>query len=219
MRRRAIETLHRRFTCEAESHTIASSMQDETSGKAFLYTVGHSNHAIEKFVALLEQYQIEALVDVRSHPSSRYNPQYNAPPLSAVLKEHGIRYLFLGKELGGRPDDERYYDESGRVLYNEWAESPVFLEGIERVKRGAEKFRIALMCSEENPQHCHRRLLVTPVLRDCGIEVLHLRGDGDVQPESDFLTPQPSLFGDEGVSWKSVKPIMAKKQSEDFDDE
>src|SRR5262245_51132109 len=114
-------------------------MQDETSGKPFLYTIGHSNHTPEKFLSLLKEFCIEVLVDVRSHPSSRYNPHYNAPSLSALVKEQGIRYLFLGKELGGRPADENYYDENGFVLYSEWAESPVFLEDIERLESGVQK--------------------------------------------------------------------------------
>lgn len=196
-------------------------MKDETSGKPFLYTIGHSNHAPEKFLSLLKEFQIEVLVDVRSHPSSRYNPHYNAPPLSALVKEQGIRYLFLGKELGGRPVDENYYDENGFVLYSKWAESPVFLEGIERLEKGVQQYRIALMCSEENPQNCHRRLLITPVLCERGIEVLHIRGDASVEAESEILQQdlQPSLFGSEGVRPKSVKPVAAKKPSDGFDEE
>lgn len=196
-------------------------MQDKTAGKPFLYTIGHSNHAPEKFLSLLKEFHIEVLVDVRSHPSSRYNPHYNAPPLSALVKEQGIRYLFLGKELGGRPADENYYDENGFVLYSKWTESAVFLEGIERLESGVQTYRIALMCSEENPQNCHRRLLITPVLRERGIEVLHIRGDASIDAESEILQQdlQPSLFGDEGVRSKSVKPIAAKKPSADFHEE
>jgi uncharacterized protein (DUF488 family) len=202
------------FTCRQENHKIARVMKEESAGEAIIYTVGHSNHATEKFLSLLAQHHIEVVVDVRSHPSSRFNPQYNSPQLSAALKEQGFRYIFLGKELGGRPSDERYYDEDGYVLYQEWAASPVFLEGVERLQKGLRQYRMALMCSEENPQNCHRRLLITPVLRERNIEVLHLRGDGSIQSEDEFLQQelQPSLFGSEGVRSKSVKPVAAKKQ-------
>src|SRR5947209_5869026 len=131
-----------------------------------LFSVGHSNHPLEKFIELLRSQQIEVLADVRSHPFSRFAPHFNGPSLAGALEAAGIRYLFLGKELGGRPVGEEFYDEEGRVLYNRLAASPLFRSGVERLRSGMRRYRVALMCSEENPDVCHRHLLIGRVLAD-----------------------------------------------------
>jgi uncharacterized protein (DUF488 family) len=94
--------------------------------------------------------------------------------------------LFLGKELGGRPESSEFYDAEGFVLYSRIAESPLFLEGIERLITGITTYRVALMCGEENPANCHRRLLVGRVLAKRGVSVRHIRGDGTVQDEDEL---------------------------------
>src|SRR5579862_1298929 len=112
-----------------------------------IYTVGHSNHSIEKFIGLLIANGINAVADVRSRPFSRRNPQFNKERLAATLLQHGIVYVFLGKELGARSEDPSCY-EDGRVQYGRLAATPVFRAGIERVLAGAQKYRLALMCAE-----------------------------------------------------------------------
>jgi len=87
-----------------------------------LYTIGHSNHDQEHFCTLLQQHRIDVLADVRSQPYSRYTPHFNAEERKAALATHGIRYVFLGDQLGGRPRDPQHYDEQGRALY--WAHRP-----------------------------------------------------------------------------------------------
>jgi hypothetical protein len=89
-----------------------------------LYTVGHSNHPIDKFLDLLTGNGISAVADVRSQPFSRRFPQFNKERLAASLSERGIAYVFLGKELGARSDDESCY-EDGRVQYPRLAATPV----------------------------------------------------------------------------------------------
>lgn len=152
-----------------------------------VYTVGHSNHPVDAFVGLLRSHGIEALVDVRTHPYSRFATQFNREPLKGALIEAGIRYLYLGGELGGRPTGSEYHDAEGRVLYDRLAVSPAFLDGIRRVEVGMTQFRLALMCSEEDPNVCHRRLLIARVLVERGVEVAHIRGDGRVESESSVL--------------------------------
>src|SRR5690348_4114820 len=123
-------------------------MTDKLQERNLIFSVGHSNHTMEKFLSLLKPYNIDVLVDVRSHPHSRYTPHFNSSELKQGLARSGIKYLYLGKELGGRPDDEGFYDDKGYVLYSEWSRSSIFLAGIERLERGILDYRIAMMCSE-----------------------------------------------------------------------
>lgn len=161
-----------------------------------IHTVGHSNHSLDKFLSLLRASSIAVLVDVRSHPSSRFNPQFNAGVLKESLSKADIKYLFFGKELGGRPKDESFYDDDGCVNYAKLAQSPLFIEGIKRLERGVRDHRIAIMCSEEDPARCHRRLLIAPALNARGITVMHIRGDGRIEAETETVRQetQPALF-------------------------
>ena len=169
----------------------ASIMRDEA--QQVVFSIGHSNQSIEKFLSLLESHKIDVLVDVRSHPYSKYAPHFQQKSLSRKLEESGFRYLFLGNELGGKPEAGDFYDANGHVLYRELARSSLFLEGIQRLERGLESYRIAIMCAEENPSRCHRRLLITPVLEGRGINVIHIRGDGRLEPESEILRQEAQL--------------------------
>ncbi len=144
-----------------------------------IYTIGHSNHTFEKFLELLKRHHVNAIADVRSHPFSRYVPQFNRDTLSAELKKHGIVYVFLGRELGARPNGPSFYDEDGRVCYDRIAESSDFKAGIERVLKGAQKYRIALMCAEKDPINCHRTLLVARALEQHGASIVHILGEDD----------------------------------------
>ena len=140
-------------------------------------TIGHSTHALEAFTALLRRHRVSAVADVRSAPYSRFNPQYNRKPLTEALKVRGIRYVYLGRELGGRSDDPACYDD-GRVRYDRVAATESFRNGLDRVIDGAARYRIALMCAEKEPLDCHRTLLVAHALDDRGIEVAHIHADG-----------------------------------------
>ena len=123
------------------------------------FTLGHSNHSIETWLALVRRHEIEVVVDTRSSPYSKYVPQFDRELIQRSLEEAGIRYLFLGAELGGRPANPAYYDASGRVLYSRLRDDPLFQAAIARLESGMERFRVALLCGEEDPAHCHRRRL------------------------------------------------------------
>ncbi|MGH3427473.1 MAG: DUF488 family protein [Mycobacteriales bacterium] len=176
-------------------------------------TVGHSNHPLDRFLDLLADADVEVIADVRSHPYSRFAPQFNREPLKAALTARGSRYTFLGGELGGRPDGDEFYDADGHVLYNRVADSAWFGAGIDRLVQGLGSWRVAVMCSEEDPTDCHRRLLVARVLLTRGVEVNHLRGDGTVQPERLFdREAQGDLFnGFSGESWRSTRSVSRKR--------
>jgi uncharacterized protein (DUF488 family) len=81
-----------------------------------LFTIGHSNHSIDAFIALLQQHGITAVADVRSHPYSRFLPHFNQSALKAALLNAGIQYVFLGKELGARSADPSCY-VNGKLSY------------------------------------------------------------------------------------------------------
>ena len=182
-------------------------------------TIGHSNHPFELFLGLLRDQRVEIVADTRSQPYSKYAPQYDREAMKAALDSSGILYLFFGGELGGRPSGEEFYDAEGHVLYDRVAASPLFQEGLARLEKDLGKFRVALLCSEENPSGCHRCLLIGRVLGAHGFEVQHIRGNGRLQPEADLLREetgddiQLSLFEHDVIrEWKSIPSVLPKKR-------
>ncbi len=194
-------------------------MEFQTLQKSSVFTIGHSNQPIEDFMDLISKYAIDVLVDTRSSPFSKFSPQFNQDSLKYAVKNAGKMYLFLGRELGGKPKESEYYDNEGYVLYWKIAESKLFQEGIERLKNGVALYTVALLCSEENPLHCHRRLLIGRVLRNSGIEVNHIRAKGLLQTEAEleFLagtsTKQMTFLGEsqEDEQWKSIQSVLQKR--------
>jgi uncharacterized protein DUF488 len=152
-----------------------------------VFTIGHSTHPEERFIALLRQHEITAVCDVRSKPYSRLNPQFNRQAMENTLREAGINYVFLGKELGARSDDPACY-QNGRVQYERLAQTGLFQQGIERVRFGMAKgFRIALMCAEKEPLECHRTILVARHLTFLGIHVQHILPDGSLEKHDEAI--------------------------------
>ena len=199
-------------------------MNDKDSQeKLTIFTIGHSNHSSDVFINLLKSHKIDVLVDVRSKPFSRFSPQFNKEGLEKAVKASEIKYLFLGQELGGRPQDSEFYDNYGFVLYSRIAESPLFLDGIDRLIKGIKTYRVAVMCGEENPANCHRRLLIGRVLAKRGVSVRHIRGDGTVHDEDELAREeyqskgkqaQLSLFEakEEVPEWKSTQSVLPRKK-------
>ena len=146
-----------------------------------IFTIGHSNHSLEGFLALLSKHRVTAVADVRSAPWSRFNAHFNRNTLSAALKARGIHYVYLGRELGGRPADPALYDEGGHVRYERIARTSNFRDGVARVVGGAAKHSIALMCAEKEPLDCHRTHLVAQALDAEGVEVMHILADGGLE--------------------------------------
>jgi uncharacterized protein (DUF488 family) len=151
-----------------------------------IYTIGHSKHPAERFIELLRQHDIGALADVRSTPFSRFNPQFNRERLAAALRDAGIQYVFLGQELGARPREREFYD-GDRVSYGKLARAERFPQGVERVMAGSREHRIALMCAERDPLHCHRALLISPALERAGVPVSHILADGSLETHADLM--------------------------------
>ncbi|MFO7952728.1 MAG: DUF488 domain-containing protein [Bacillota bacterium] len=145
-----------------------------------IYTIGHSNHSAEYFLKLLKKHNISAVVDVRSSPYSRRNPQYKYKSLETLLNDNGIAYVYLGKELGARPKDPNCYID-GRVSFKLLAESSLFKLGIDRIIKGMETYKIAIMCAEKEPLACHRTILVSQYLFKCGISIFHILASGQLE--------------------------------------
>ena len=146
-----------------------------------LFTIGHSNLSIEAFIFLLRQHGITAVVDVRSHPFSRYLPHFNQSQIKAFLSSAGIKYVFLGKELGARPEDLSCYDTGGKALYDRIATTPLFSVGIKRLLTGAANYKISLMCAEKDPITCHRTILVCHKVREFHLQINHILSDGNLE--------------------------------------
>ena len=153
---------------------------------ASVLTIGHSKHPVEKFFGLLRQHDVDVLVDARSQPLSRFSPQFSRSALERAVKEGPIRYLFMGDVLGGRPEARECYDAEGKVDYDRVEAQEFYQRGIERLLDGIARFRVCILCAEEDPSHCHRRLLVTRTLVRWGIDVRHVRGTGAVESESEL---------------------------------
>jgi uncharacterized protein (DUF488 family) len=184
-----------------------------------VFTIGHSNHTVEHFLSLLKAHGVQVVVDTRSQPYSKYATQFDHEGLKLVLQEAGIRYLYLGRELGGRPEGDEFYDDEGHVLYDRVAATSLFQKGLSRLERGIREYNVAMLCAEENPAECHRRLLVGRVLLGHGIHVNHIRGDGRIQTEEEVAAEvdpnrdQLTLFQKvEAEPWKSIPSVLRKKR-------
>jgi uncharacterized protein (DUF488 family) len=173
-----------------------------------LFTIGHSNHPVDRFVALLKGAGVTAIADVRSQPSSRRCPWFSARALNQRLETEGIAYVPMGDALGGRPRDPRLF-RNGAADYEAMAATPAFRAGIDRVVEEARRSRVCLMCAEREPLDCHRCLLVAPALAARGLRIGHLLADGSIAPheeiEKRLLTAAGGdLFGNDPASLAEV---------------
>ena len=152
-----------------------------------LYTIGHSNHDMNHFVALLREHRITAIADVRQFPYSKYVPQFNRESLSSQLRDQGVEYVFLGHYLGARPKDPSCYTD-GRVDFRKLCTTSYFVDGLTRVHRGIAKYRVALMCAEKDPIMCHRTVLVCRNMRHPQLQILHILEDAELEDNRDSET-------------------------------
>jgi len=186
-------------------------LQPDSHGE--ILSIGHSNHSMDGLLQLLHTHRVEVVADVRTQPFSRYSPHFNRDPLRESLKHHNIGYVFLGRELGGRPDGDHYYDHEGHVRYDRLAQSEEFIIGLERLIEGSRNRRVAMLCSEGDPATCHRHLLISRVLHDRGIEVTHIDPRGTSMSYSVVATTTAipkTLFDteEELEQWRSPLSVL-----------
>lgn len=172
-----------------------------------IFTIGHSTHPLETFLALLNNHSINCIIDVRSTPFSRMAPQYNKKPLTNYLRSYGITYGHLPDEFGARHHDKTLLDEDGVVDFSKVRQTASFRQGVDRLKNGVDMgYTIALMCAEANPFDCHRFAMISYQLVREGFDVRHILKDSQVLGNADLeemllkkyhkRLPQNTLFDD-----------------------
>ena len=152
-----------------------------------LYTIGHSQHKFEYFLSLLQKYDINYLLDVRSTPYSKYAETYNKDKLNYLLNQNHITYWPMGKYFGARREDKFLYSESGYLDFEKVRKSELFQSGVRSVELGLQRGnQIVLMCTEKDPIDCHRAVMVAKAFFDNGIEVYHILSDGKIQTHTEL---------------------------------
>nr|MDO8079318.1 DUF488 domain-containing protein [Candidatus Freyarchaeota archaeon] len=155
-----------------------------------LFTIGHSTRTFEEFCNLLKEHDIQVLVDVRSLPGSKRSPQFNRENLQKSLEEKGIKYVWLGEELGGyrkkglgEESPNKAWSEESFRNYADHTLTQEFERGIEKLLSLAEKQRAAYMCAEKFYWQCHRRI-ISDYLTVKGHQITHIIDEGkDIEHE------------------------------------
>lgn len=155
-------------------------MGRDDGGALEVFTIGHSNHSIERFVEMLKDNEIAVVVDIRSVPFSRYVPHFNGDRVAGALEAAGIAYLYAGDALGGRTGERAARSGGLDVGSPEFEAGERFREGIDNLTGvlASVPGRVAIMCAEEEPSRCHRARLLEPALADKGVRVIHIRAEG-----------------------------------------
>lgn len=169
---------------------------------ATLYSIGHGNRTSAEFLNLLKRFDIKYLIDVRSKPYSKFNPHFNQQDLKQLLEHHGIRYVFMGDSLGGRPEDLSCYTRDGKVDYEIVKTKDFFLKGIDRLRVAyAQGAQVVIMCSESKPLACHRTKLIGRVLQQENMQLVHIDEKGKVRSQIEVISElnkglgETDLFG------------------------
>lgn len=193
-----------------------------------LFSIGHGNKSIQEFLDELQSFGISYLVDVRSVPFSKWNPQFNQEMLQMDLKSHSITYVYMGNVIGGKPSDSECFDSKGFFDYNKMAKNPAFVSGLARLADAQSKsLKLAVMCSEADPSECHRSKLIGRELYDkYSINMRHIIGVKEEISEAKVIenlsngawSPNPTLFGVEPMpTFKSKKSYQNQLEAvEDY---
>ncbi len=161
-----------------------------------IYSIGHSTHSMELFVSILQGFNIELVVDVRSIPRSRRNPQFNTDILGPDLGKHGIRYLHL-KELGGLRHTTTSSVNTGWTNlsfrgFADYMQTPEFAKAIETLTGISNSTQTVIMCAEALPWRCHRSLIADAlVVRSIAVE--HIMNRSTIRTHT--LTPRAKVSG------------------------
>ena len=162
-------------------------------------TIGHSSHAIERFVDLLKSGGVGLLVDVRSMPWSRRHPQFGQEKLAKSLEVQGINYAWEGAALGGKSS-----------AYNIVAAQPAFTEALDRLIVRARHTTVCLMCAEKEPLDCHRTVLVARRLAERGVAIEHLLADGTTRRHQEVEEKLLAKVGGGGDLFEDRAQLLAR---------
>jgi uncharacterized protein (DUF488 family) len=170
-----------------------------------IYTVGHSNHPIDFFIELIQEYKVDCIIDVRSVAASKYNPQFNKEDLKKSLAKVGIKYSHFEEEFGARQKDPDLLDEDGQVDFEKVRKFWLFKNGVEKLWKGVEHgLTMSLMCSEGEPLDCHRFSMIAIQLEKEGFDIKHIMKDKTLKSNADLEAqllkkyekkiPHPDIF-------------------------
>ncbi len=190
-------------------------VQASANGLKPLFTVGHSVLAFEQFAVLLNDHGVELLVDVRSTPQSARMPHFSIPAFEKLLENENVDYLFLGDELGGRPDDADAYRSDGLVDYRARRKSYAFQAGLTRLERELKNRTAAIMCAEEDPLECHRFLLICPELSRRNISLSHIRKGSRIETQE---AAENRLLADTGFDAVAANTLFPEARIEALED-
>ena len=168
-----------------------------------IFSIGYAQYTRDHLLERLREFGITALADIRTYRSSSYWTAFDSESFGPFLRAHGIAYVFLGDQLGGKPQIEALYPNE-RLDYARLARRDFFQAGLDRVENGAEKFTLCLMCAEKDPLECHRGLLLAPELAKRQVNVTHILYSGKLERHRDserrmvaLHRPKiPDLFGE-----------------------
>jgi uncharacterized protein (DUF488 family) len=143
-----------------------------------LFSIGHGNKNIDEFISELHSYDIKFLIDIRSKPYSKFSRHFSQQPLKAAVEREDIKYVYMGRELGGLPmHDSSCFTSDGKVDYNKLKEKDFFKEGLQRLQKAdSQGIKVCIMCSERDPKMCHRSKLIGVELQKMGITLQHIIG-------------------------------------------
>lgn len=161
-----------------------------------IYTIGHSTRPIEEFIAILQAFKIETIIDVRTIAASRHNPQYNEEELRRSVNENGIEYSRL-KGLGGlrhsaKDSINTAWQNASFRGFADYMQTPQFAESLEQLIKIAEKKQTAIMCAEALPWRCHRSLIGDALLVR-NITVIDILSERSFRPH--FMTSFAKIDG------------------------
>ena len=171
-----------------------------------MYTIGYATKNISEYIDQLRRYNVTVVADIRSVPYSNTFYDYHQEALTGHLRSAGIRYVYLGLELGPRSKDSSHYNEAGQVQFDRLMASELFKSGINRLQDGLDKgFSIALSCAEKDPAICHRSLLVGWALKhQYQHELQHILHSGELESQThleyrlmDLTQTQPDMLTNE----------------------
>jgi uncharacterized protein (DUF488 family) len=194
---------------------MATEFSFSANGLKPLFTVGHSILGFADFVGLLSNHGVEVVADVRSVPQSARLAHFSQPALEKLLRGEHIGYLFLGAELGGRPDDPAAYRPDGLVDYALRRKSDAFRAGLERLQKELQARSVAIMCAEEDPLECHRFLMVCPELTRLGIFPQHIRKGSRLETQAAAENRLLDATGFEAVTSNTLFPEARAQGLED----
>lgn len=169
---------------------------DNLSMESTIYSIGHGNKSIEDFIKELDSFNIKYLIDIRSNPYSKWNPQFNQDSLKVEMGRNHIKYVFLGDKLGGLPDDRSCYDSNGKIVYDLIKDKDFFKDGLNRlITANSKAIKVAIMCSESKSEECHRSKLIGEELFKLDISIKHIISVNKFKSQKFVISELTNGFG------------------------